>query len=575
MSYQALYRTYRPGSFEDFAGQKHIVQTIKNSIKNNKTGHAYLFAGPRGTGKTSMAKLFAKAINCKDEDNKPCNNCSSCNLMNNSIHPDIVEMDAASNNGVEEVRNLIDKVKYAPIEGRYKIYIIDEVHMMSTGAFNALLKTLEEPPAHVIFILATTEPHKIIPTILSRCQRFDFNKLSNLDISNKLQDISTMEDIQLGEGVIELISELADGGMRDALSILEQAIAYAGKNVKEEHVREIYGLVPNSEKFQLLKMIVQNDKDVFEIIDNYDIKSVNLNRLVINLIDLLKETLIYDSGKNATVLKNISEPHAKELLKLMSTSKILETIDILLDTLNNFKNTNSPRSFFELACLKMFAINAKKETKEPIKVYETIESVEEKVAQTQTSPMPIEQEPIKEEIIEKKLLRETTKVPKQAVKEPEKQVYCSDDDLLNVMVQANREDLSMARSKWKELPKLMSFPESAPVASMLMEGKPVVAASNALILAYDEEIFLASVTTTRNAKMINSFLKAMYEKDIVCYCTTIENFDRLKEGFKELKTKKKLPKPRPFVFEQAVKKEDAGLEYGKNLFGDTLQIEEE
>lgn len=575
MSYQALYRTYRPGSFEDFAGQKHIVQTIKNSIKNNKTGHAYLFAGPRGTGKTSMAKLFAKAINCKDEDNKPCNNCSSCNLMNNSIHPDIVEMDAASNNGVEEVRNLIDKVKYAPIEGRYKIYIIDEVHMMSTGAFNALLKTLEEPPAHVIFILATTEPHKIIPTILSRCQRFDFNKLSNLDISNKLQDISTMEDIQLGEGVIELISELADGGMRDALSILEQAIAYAGKNVKEEHVREIYGLVPNSEKFQLLKMIVQNDKDVFEIIDNYDIKSVNLNRLVINLIDLLKETLIYDSGKNATVLKNISEPHAKELLKLMSTSKILETIDILLDTLNNFKNTNSPRSFFELACLKMFAINAKKETKEPINVYETIESVEEKVAQTQTSPMPIEQEPIKEEIIEKKLLRETTKVPKQAVKEPEKQVYCSDDDLLNVMVQANREDLSMARSKWKELPKLMSFPESAPVASMLMEGKPVVAASNALILAYDEEIFLASVTTTRNAKMINSFLKAMYEKDIVCYCTTIENFDRLKEGFKELKTKKKLPKPRPFVFEQAVKKEDAGLEYGKNLFGDTLQIEEE
>ena len=572
MSYQALYRTYRPVSFEDFAGQKHIVQTIKNSIKNNKTGHAYLFAGPRGTGKTSMAKLFAKAINCKDEVNKPCNNCSSCNLMNNSIHPDIVEIDAASNNGVEEVRNLIDKVKYAPIEGRYKIYIIDEVHMMSTGAFNALLKTLEEPPAHVIFILATTEPHKIIPTILSRCQRFDFNKLSNLDIANKLLDISTKEDIKLGEGVIELIGELADGGMRDALSILEQSVAYAGKNVKEEHVREIYGLVPNSEKFQLLKMIVQNHKDVFEIIDNYDVKSVDLNRLVINLIDLLKETLIYDGGKNAAVLKNISEEHAKEILKLMSTSKILETIDILLDTLNNFKNTNSPRSFFELACLKMFAINAKKE---PIKVYETKETVEEKVAQTLTTPSPTEPKPVKEEIMEKKLVKETTKTPKQTVKEPEKQVDCSDDDLLNVMVQASREDLSMARSKWKELPKLMSFPESAPVVSMLMEGKPVVAASNALILAYDEEIFLASVTTPRNAKMINSFLKALYEKDIVCYCTTIENFERLKGYFKELKTKKKLPKPRPFVFDQTVKKEDPGLEYGKNLFGDALQIEEE
>ena len=202
MSYKALYRTYRPQKFDEVAGQKQIIQTLKNAIKDNKIAHAYLFTGPRGTGKTTMAKLLAKALNCTCTDVKPCNECEACRAINEGSFADVIEIDAASNNGVDEVRSLIDKVKYAPIEGKYKVYIIDEVHMMSQGAFNALLKTLEEPPAHVIFVLATTEPHKVLPTILSRCQRFDFGRISNKDIKERIECVLESENIVYDDEVV-------------------------------------------------------------------------------------------------------------------------------------------------------------------------------------------------------------------------------------------------------------------------------------------------------------------------------------------------------------------------------------
>ena len=205
MAYKALYRIYRPQKFDAVVGQKPLLQTIKNAIKENKIAHAYLFSGPRGTGKTSMAKLLAKALNCEcnDNTNRPCNVCENCQSINEGTHPDVIELDAASNNGVDEVRDIIDKVKYAPIMGKYKVYIIDEVHMMTPGAFNALLKTLEEPPAHVIFILATTDVHKVLPTIVSRCQRFDFTRVSKLDMKKRIEDILNNENIEYTSEVID------------------------------------------------------------------------------------------------------------------------------------------------------------------------------------------------------------------------------------------------------------------------------------------------------------------------------------------------------------------------------------
>ena len=225
MAYKALYRTYRPSTFDEVAGQEHIVRTLKNALATDKLAHAYLFAGPRGTGKTTMAKLLAKALNCDQGIGCQCNECKNCKAIIEGSHPDVLELDAASNNGVNEIRELIDKVKYGTILGRYKVYIIDEVHMLSDAAFNALLKTLEEPPEHVIFILATTDPLEILPTILSRCQRYDFSKVSDYDVKNRIRAVLEAENIPFNEEAVNLIVSLADGGMRDALSILDQVLA--------------------------------------------------------------------------------------------------------------------------------------------------------------------------------------------------------------------------------------------------------------------------------------------------------------------------------------------------------------
>ena len=242
MSYKALYRTYRPMTFDEVAGQKHIVQTLKNALRENKIAHAYLFCGPRGTGKTTMARIFAKALNCETEFGNPCNHCENCVAITEGRHPDVIEIDAASNRGIDDIRDLVSKVKYSPILGRYKVYIIDEVHMMTNEAFNALLKTLEEPPENVVFILATTEPYKLMPTILSRCQRYDFTKVSDGDIYNRLFDILQNENIQIEEDALSMLVSLADGGVRDALSMLDQAIAYCGNNITLKAIQDLYGL---------------------------------------------------------------------------------------------------------------------------------------------------------------------------------------------------------------------------------------------------------------------------------------------------------------------------------------------
>jgi len=496
---------------------------------------------------------------------------------------------------VDEVRSLIDKVKYSPILGKYKVYIIDEVHMMSTGAFNALLKTLEEPPAHVIFILATTEPHKVLPTIISRCQRFDFGRISSNDIKERIKVVLDSENINYEDGVVDLICELCDGGMRDALSILDQAIAYGGSELKCSHIREIYGVTSLSEKIELLNLISEKkEEDIIKRINEYDDKGVDLTRLTVGLIDLLKEVIIYKNSGNKSILKVLKAENI-DSFKEDDVNRMFKWIDVLVETLSNFKKVNAPKSFFELACLKMASCdgfhrqNVVYVTKE-VEVVKPVEVVKEEV-----KPIEVVKEVKKEEKIEQNIITEVKKeepvvvnqlassiVSQERNNEESAPVISTDkfipteEELLNVLVQATKDAIVMAKQKWIELPRFRNSASTARVATLLNDGIPVAAAKNVVIVAYDNNVILNRVNSLSDHKAMNNFLKALYKENMMCYCVTKEDFIKLKDTYMVLRSTKNLPEAKPIVFEEEVKEQkDEGLEFGKKIFGDFLQIKEE
>lgn len=384
MSYQALYRKFRPTEFEDVKGQEHIVTTLKNQIKADRIGHAYLFCGTRGTGKTTVAKIFAKAVNCEHPvDGSPCGECSSCRAIADGSSMNVIEIDAASNNGVDNIRQIREEVSYRPTEGKYKVYIIDEVHMLSTGAFNALLKTLEEPPSYVIFILATTEAHKIPITILSRCQRYDFHRISIDTIAARLSDLMQQEKVDVEEKAIRYVAKAGDGSMRDALSLLDQCIAFhLGEILTYENVLEVLGAVDTEVFSRLLRQII--DKNVaaaISILDELVDEGRELGQLVSDFTWYLRNLLLIQSSDDMEEVLDMSQDSIdalKEEAELISPEVLLRYIRIFSELSNQVRYASQKRIVIEIAIIKL--CRPEMET-DQTSIIDRLESLEQKMAQ--------------------------------------------------------------------------------------------------------------------------------------------------------------------------------------------------
>ncbi len=577
MLYKALYRTYRPSTFEEVVGQQHIVLTLANAIKNNKIAHAYLFCGPRGTGKTTVAKLVAKGVNCTSETQVPCNECDHCLSVTKGTHPDVIEIDAASNNGVDEIRDLVEKVKYAPLEGKYKVYIIDEVHMLSTGAFNALLKTLEEPPSHVIFILATTEPHKVIPTIISRCQRFDFSKVPPKLIAERVEYVLSNENIKYEKEVVRLISVLAEGGLRDALTILEQVIAYAKDDLKEEHVHEIYGITTIKEKMDLLESVFSKDAnrllDKLAIIEN---KSHDIKRLTNDLIDILKEVIIYEYAQSESILQVINEAEAKQLLAFHDSRILLEMVDILIDTYEKYRNATNVQAYFEVSLLKMMNLSNHGLLIEPVMVQPEVKPQIEKpldlVVEKEEPQVVVEakqpeteslfSEPMPQTVVEPVGERNTIEPISPSERYPKV-------TLVQCMVGANK-DLRLSDSeKWSRINDHANDLQWAKLARWLMPSEIIISGETYVVVIVKSQDVANLINDPQHDQEYHQFTSFILNKPKQVIAITTETFKDAYDEFQSLNESKNLPEAIEFSITQN-QEEPSALEKALDLFGEAL-----
>lgn len=561
MAYKALYRTYRPQTFEEVAGQRHIVRTLKNALEKNKIAHAYLFCGPRGTGKTTMAKLFAKALNCEEGLGHQCNKCDNCKEITEGTHPDVIEIDAASNNGVEQVRDLIDKVNYLPLKGKYKVYIIDEVHMMTTSAFNALLKTLEEPPAHVVFILATTEPHNIIPTILSRCQRYDFTRVSDADIKERMITVLENEKITYEDKAIDAIVSLADGGMRDALSILDQILAYSNDSLTENDVYTLYGLASTSEKLELLKDIYNGDvTSTLKRMNAFSEGGVDLKRLNSDLLEILKDVLIYKKTHDEEELTQIKEDDAKELSELIDIRTLNTMIGAFLKSQIDFKTVNNIKTLFEVTLLKLCTLNDEQTERvkveprviEKPKAIETPKPVETPIIKEEVKPVKEAPKATEVKIEEKKV--EPQKIESapdwlledessQQVVEAEGEKYSLDDNLIiKLMVIGDKEGRKSLINRWGELNNYLTHPQLGDIVALIKDGRPFIVTKEVLVMEYDFEKLANKANIKSNQENISKVLSQMLGREVFVYSLPRSETVRLITAFHNLRQISQLPK---------------------------------
>lgn len=563
MSYQALYRVWRPRRFADVVGQVPITRTLQNAIEQEQFSHAYLFSGPRGTGKTSAAKILAQTINCEQAPTRePCNECTAClGILDGSIS-DVIEIDAASNTSVDDIRDIRDNVKYASSSVPYKVYIIDEVHMISVNAFNALLKTLEEPPSHVVFILATTEPHKIPLTIISRCQRFDFKRISSETIVERMKVITKEEDVTISPAALETVALAAEGGMRDALSILDQAISYSDNEVQLEDVLAVTGSVSQ----QILTTIVtamyeQNVQQALTLLDEIIQQGKDPGRFVYDLIYFLRDLLLYKSAPSLEGIleRAIIDETFTQLAEVITVNWIQEAIIQLNECQQEIKWTNSPKVFIEIAILTITNRYEREKTADEnfvnndvvIDLTNRLEKIEKRIGDLkQTSTQAAAPKPTR---------RQVPRATKSSYNIPYEQIR-------RVLEVAEKSALQHANDKWITfLSKLKAA--DAPAHATIQDSRPAAASDESLIVAFRYDIHCSLFLDNR--EKIESVLASVLNKQLTIIPIPAEAWQTLRSEY----VKKQLAEEKP----TKQVKEDGNplIDEARKLVGDEiLQIHE-
>lgn len=553
MAYQALYRKYRPSNFDEVVGQTHIIQTLKNAIVQNRIAHAYLFCGPRGTGKTSIAKIFAKTLNCTNSQDAPCGICENCKMAANGSHPDIIEIDAASNNGVDEVRNLIDKVKYAPMQGKYKIYIIDEVHMMTSGAFNALLKTIEEPPAHVIFIFATTEPNKVLPTIISRCQRFDFNKVSVNDIKYRLSVVCKNEGIEIDQDGLTLIAQLADGGMRDALSILDQCVAYCTSHIDVNDIRKIYGVITSEDIGQLFSSVYKKDVDSFiKDIQKYSDMGMDIKRLTADFIHMLKDSLILDYSENSTLVSDMNKDMIRKYFRSAPIHFRIQCMEELMDTYNKYTYASNALDYLEASLLKISNYSYEPKCTKIESEYDNNSDIEEEDNYETSYDDSSDNSDIIEkncEIVDKNKALEKSEisdVSRETLKQSENtdnKIILNDDFVVQLLVGANKMERNIDTTKFNNIGQFTSSLEFGKYAASLRNSIIMASGSNYIVVCASSEIFAKQINEFELNYGYEDFMEVLLGKAKKVFALDKTQQARILDTFKEKMISGNLPEP--------------------------------